>query len=172
MLSLNGVGLYTLMCGDGTNDVGGLKVADNIKPVRILIQFSVIRVICTICHLQAAHVGVSIVNDPLLESMVEHASQSVSSAALSGGKAGAKKAKGTSAKERLTRAMAEMQAQEADPTLVQLGDASVASPFTARRTSVDSVLTILRQGRCTLVTTIQVGYETYYHTFSFINYQT
>ena len=56
----------------------------------------------------------------------------------------------------MSRALAELQKQEADPTIVKLGDASIASPFTARRTSVDSVLTVLRQGRCTLVTTIQV----------------
>ena len=59
-------------------------------------------------------------------------------------------------KDRMSRALAELQQQEADPTIVKLGDASIASPFTARRTSIDSVLSVLRQGRCTLVTTIQV----------------
>lgn len=124
VLALNDTGLFTLMCGDGTNDVGALK---------------------------AAHVGVSIVNDPDFEKRIEEAKDpSVQSAP------GGKKAKGTNAKERLARAMAEVQAQEIDPTIVKLGDASIASPFTARRTSVDCVLTVMRQGRCTLVTTIQV----------------
>jgi manganese-transporting P-type ATPase len=37
-----------------------------------------------------------------------------------------------------------------------LGDASLASPFTAKSTSLDCVLTVVRQGRTSLVTTIQV----------------
>ena len=125
--SLNDSGLFTLMCGDGTNDVGALK---------------------------AAHVGVSIVNDPSLESRIEDWHLDSGGGQASNGLG--KKPKGASAKERVARAMLEMQAQEVDPTIVKLGDASIASPFTARRTSVDCVLTVLRQGRCTLVTSIQV----------------
>ena len=116
--ALNSSGRTTLMCGDGTNDVGALK---------------------------AAHVGVSIVNNPEFERQVD--------ATLSG-RTG--KSSGGTTKDRMERALAELQKQESDPTIVKLGDASVASPFTARRTSVDSVLTVLRQGRCTLVTTIQM----------------
>ena len=113
------------MCGDGTNDVGALK---------------------------AAHIGVSIVNDPDFEKRIEEV-KDPSLPSHSGGK----KAKGTNARERMVRAMAEVHAQDVDPTIVKLGDASIASPFTARRTSVDCVLTVIRQGRCTLVTTIQVS---------------
>lgn len=132
VLALNEAGLYTLMCGDGTNDVGALK---------------------------AAHVGVSIVNNPEFEKRIEGVKDS-SSGGAAGKKAAAgassKKAKGASAKDRLARATMELQEQEMDPTIVKLGDASIASPFTARRTSIDSVLTVMRQGRCTLVTTVQV----------------
>lgn len=117
---LNSSGAYTLMCGDGTNDVGALK---------------------------AAHVGVSIVNDPNFENKIN----------CSNG--GGKKGKGTGAKDRVVRAMAELQEQETDPTIVKLGDASIASPFTSRRTSIDAVMTVLRQGRATLVTTVEVSYD-------------
>ena len=125
VLALNDAGLYTLMCGDGTNDVGALK---------------------------AAHVGVSIVNNPEFERRIEGVQDSGSVVKKGAGK----KAKGASAKDRLARATMELQEQEQDPTIVKLGDASIASPFTARRTSIDSVLTVMRQGRCTLVTTVQV----------------
>lgn len=117
ILAMNEAGRFTLMCGDGTNDVGALK---------------------------AAHVGVSIINNPKLERKVEQASAE-----------GGKKKK-SSSKDRVARAMLELKEHEADPTLVKLGDASIASPFTAKRTSIDCVLTVIRQGRCTLVTTIQV----------------
>lgn len=110
--ALNDSGAITLMCGDGTNDVGALKMA---------------------------HVGVSIVNDPEFESRVE-----------------ANKAVKGNSKDRMSRALAELQEQENDPTIVKLGDASIASPFTSRRTSIDAVVTVLRQGRATLVTTVEV----------------
>lgn len=59
-------------------------------------------------------------------------------------------------KDRLLQTSIELQHHKDDPTFVKFGDASIASPFTAKRTSIECVLSVLRRGRCTLVTTIQV----------------
>ena len=128
--SYNNNSKITLMCGDGTNDIGALK---------------------------AAHIGVSVINNAELEDKLRKldiSNENSMNVTTNGSK---KKEKSKiSSKDRMLRAMAELQEQENDPTVIKLGDASLASAFTARRTSIDSILTIIRQGRCTLVTTIQI----------------
>eukprot|EP00027_Filamoeba_sp_ATCC50430_P010087 CAMPEP_0168541394 /NCGR_PEP_ID=MMETSP0413-20121227/794_1 /TAXON_ID=136452 /ORGANISM="Filamoeba nolandi, Strain NC-AS-23-1" /LENGTH=644 /DNA_ID=CAMNT_0008571207 /DNA_START=889 /DNA_END=2823 /DNA_ORIENTATION=- len=136
--SLNKLGNFTLMCGDGTNDVGALK---------------------------QAHIGVALLNSAPVTPSAPTSSQS-SSQLQSGALLSAKrKAQTTSAPqvrpknkflEKLEKELEKEAAEMNTKVLPQLGDASIASPFTARSSSVMSVTHIVRQGRCTLVTTMQM----------------
>lgn len=51
--------------------------------------------------------------------------------------------------------MMEME-EDSEPPTIKLGDASVAAPFTSKLANVIAIPNIIRQGRCTLVATIQM----------------
>jgi len=62
---------------------------------------------------------------------------------------------------KLAQMMEEMEGTDGQDTMgdlpmVKIGDASIASPFTSKMPSIKSTYDIIRQGRCTLVTTIQM----------------
>lgn len=156
------MGHTTLMCGDGTNDVGALK---------------------------QAHVGIALLvnsDDPRLKRLgappqpglapTAPATGATAGAAKSSMRPGAKKVGNAivtprqsavaaqpkaapknwrEALQQAQTAMAEAEAEEA-AKIVQLGDASIAAPFTSKGSSIRPLLSILRQGRCTLVTTMQM----------------
>ena len=151
-------GFNVLMCGDGTNDVGALK------------------------H---AHCGVAILsNAPKLAKKSEQNSDSLNRKnkkdGLSEPDADAARIKTATGKKLVKRsgtgfgqsqnstaekyarhnaAMQKMLAEieEAEQAqIVKLGDASIAAPFTSKNSSIACVNHVIKQGRCTLVTTLQM----------------
>ncbi|KAL4809962.1 hypothetical protein BDV18DRAFT_150402 [Aspergillus unguis] len=58
--------------------------------------------------------------------------------------------------DKLTSTMMEQELDDSEPPTIKLGDASVAAPFTSKLANVIAIPNILRQGRCTLVATIQM----------------
>ncbi|EDW29119.1 GL18589 [Drosophila persimilis] len=140
--TLKQLGFCTLMCGDGTNDVGALK------------------------H---ANVGVSLLTSaPAKRKRTEEEQQLATAAAAAATAAAANTAnQQLSPRERamrrrqehLNQSQARMQIALRDmeeQTMVKLGDASIAAPFTSKSSSIMCVNHIIKQGRCTLVTTLQM----------------
>lgn len=141
LIELKRMGYITLMCGDGTNDVGALK---------------------------QAHVGVALLNESRppknsAESTLLSFVQSKSSGRHTNSADASHHSNhtlGTNSNREgvntsLASTIAELNAEE-DATLVRLGDASIAAPFTAKMSSPVGVCHIIMQGRCTLVATLQM----------------
>jgi len=139
--TLKALGYTTLMCGDGTNDVGALK------------------------H---SHVGVAILSSlPSKKKKGEEKKEEKENKedkekfdklrrrpAAEGGQR-PKNDRLSSQQAKLERMMKEMQEME-EASIVKLGDASIAAPFTSKSSSIVSINHVIKQGRCTLVTTLQM----------------
>ncbi|XP_024522453.1 probable manganese-transporting ATPase PDR2 isoform X2 [Selaginella moellendorffii] len=135
LITLKDVGRTTLMCGDGTNDVGALK---------------------------QAHVGVALLNavevpgkSPSASSSTVKRQRAPTSSQTSRPNSAASRAE--QQKQKLKQMMDEMNSDDGrSAPVVRLGDASMASAFTAKHASVQPTADIIRQGRSTLVTTLQM----------------
>uniref|UniRef100_T1J7Q5 Cation-transporting ATPase n=1 Tax=Strigamia maritima TaxID=126957 RepID=T1J7Q5_STRMM len=149
IVTLKSMGFTTLMCGDGTNDVGALK------------------------H---AHVGVALLaNAPerfperrRKTQEREDETQSTPGSKLDAMIAKNKLTKRNESKNRtrssenlnqpqrqLQKLLKEIEDQD-QVQVVKLGDASIAAPFTSKLSSIQCICHVIKQGRCTLVTTLQM----------------
>ncbi|XP_043484345.1 endoplasmic reticulum transmembrane helix translocase [Leptopilina heterotoma] len=128
--SLQGQGYTTLMCGDGTNDVGALK------------------------H---AQVGVAILSSPP-ESVSSEKRDSTPSTPTVNSPPNSKLPPGqqSNARSNLQKSLLKELEEQDQAVIVKLGDASIAAPFTSKWSSIQSICHIIKQGRCTLVTTLQM----------------
>lgn len=196
LTSLKDAGYNTLMCGDGTNDVGALKqahigvallngteegmvkMAENRKieatkkvydkQVELLANWNrpPTPVPPIIAHLYPP--GPS--NPKYLEALEKKGveitpeiKKTVELANLHGGiNQPIKQANGANYNnnagniaDTFLGALNDAETEDEVPTL-KLGDASVAAPFTSKLSSVSTVTHIIRQGRCALVSTIQM----------------
>lgn len=213
LLGLKDAGYTTLMCGDGTNDVGALKQAhigvallngspDDLNKIAEHYRMTKMKEIyekqvalmkrfnqpSPPIPLQIAHTYPPGANNPHYEkAMLQQAQKKgislpnvkaeavekpndVTTIVSPGAKALQENGKLTAAQERqkkaqeaasgladrLTASMMEQELDENEPPRIKLGDASVAAPFTSKLANVIAIPNIIRQGRCTLVATIQM----------------
>ncbi|KAG7928614.1 hypothetical protein KL925_000795 [Ogataea polymorpha] len=190
--SYKNLGYKTLMCGDGTNDVGALKQAhvgvallngteEGLKKIQENKKIESLqkvyekqcdimkrwgnpppKVPAPIAHLYPPgplnpHYLATMEKQghtitPEMRQAVEIANrQPIPSGANANGSATQK----SNFAEQLLAGLKEEEDENEAPVL-KLGDASVAAPFTSKLANVSAVVHIIRQGRCALVSTIQM----------------
>ncbi len=209
LLGLKDMGYYTLMAGDGTNDVGALKQAhigvallngtqDDLtriaeharntkmkelyqKQVDMLARWNqpAPPVPVLIAHLfppgpsnphyqkamerEAQKKGVTVEalakssnHAAAIETVTSPGAQKLLNADPKQAKAAEASKKAAGFADKLTQSMMDAELDDGEPPSLKLGDASVAAPFTSKLRNVVAIPNIIRQGRCTLVATIQM----------------
>lgn len=205
LLGMKDMGYYTLMAGDGTNDVGALKqahigiallngtqddltrIAEHARNTKMKEMYQ------KQCELMQrfnqpqppvpaaiAHLYPPAQTNPHFQKAIEReakkknvtpeayaASQGYSMETITSPGAQAlinnepknrqqqAAEKATNLTEKLTSGLME-DLDDSEPPTLKLGDASVAAPFTSKLRNVIAIPNIIRQGRCTLVATIQM----------------
>ncbi|KAF2014328.1 cation-transporting ATPase 4 [Aaosphaeria arxii CBS 175.79] len=197
LLGLKDAGYTTLMCGDGTNDVGALKQAhigvallngsrDDLDKIAEHFRNTKMKEVyekqCQLMQrfnqpappipAMIAHLYPPGPTNPHYEKAMTAYAERKGIAppvpngtdASNGAVAKAQPAqtpaqqKAAGLADSFTSKMMESELAELDsePPTIKLGDASVAAPFTSKLANVIAIPNIIRQGRCTLVATIQM----------------
>lgn len=197
LVGLKDLGYTTLMCGDGTNDVGALKQAhigvallngtqDDLNKIADHFRISKMKEIyekqaqimkrfnqpTPPVPLGIAHTYPPGPNNPHYEKAMqaqaerkgaatdtnEKVSQPLQNGNLSVQERNRLEAqtKAAGLADKMTSSLLEQELNDAEPPKIKLGDASVAAPFTSKLKNVVAIPNIIRQGRCTLVATIQM----------------
>ncbi|KAK9718854.1 putative cation-transporting ATPase 1 [Basidiobolus ranarum] len=166
-LILNGLkqaGYVTLMCGDGTNDVGALKQADigvalldgtpeDLEKIAAKARLERAKQIYEQQKKMAEKFNMPPPPPPAaLTQAIQHATNTIENPTNR-----PRPVAGRNPQEQVAN-LSEKLLQELDDEVpvLKFGDASVAAPFTSKLSSVMSICNIIRQGRCTLVATIQM----------------
>ena len=167
--TLKDLGYITLMAGDGTNDVGALKTAnigvalldgteeDLQKIATHQRNERLKRMYETQLNLSARFSQPPPPVPPALREVYPHLEEVREKAAVQMKEQQASNPAAKFDLSAITSSMGAMEGEEMDgPPQIRLGDASVAAPFTSKLSNVGAICSIIRQGRCTLVATIQM----------------
>ncbi|GAA5937029.1 ion-transporting P-type ATPase SPF1 [Sporobolomyces koalae] len=167
LTTLKSLGFITLMAGDGTNDVGALKQAnigvallngteDDLKAIlehqkkeRVKKMYEQQLRITSRFGQPPPPVP------PLIAEFFPDAVKAQQDAAKTVGK---DRQQGKVSKfdvSAITDQLSNLE-EETEVPQIKLGDASVAAPFTSKLANVVAIVNIIRQGRCTLVATVQM----------------
>ncbi|EJF61548.1 ATPase [Dichomitus squalens LYAD-421 SS1] len=167
LTSLKSLGYVTLMAGDGTNDVGALKqahigvalldgteedlkkIAEHQRNERIKRVYEQQLKISARFNQPPPPVPPAIAH--LYPDVVEAQKKAAEDLQTARKKNPMEKFDLAS----ITDKLAEMDTEDEVPK-IKLGDASCAAPFTSKLSNVKAITHIIRQGRCTLVATIQM----------------
>ncbi|KAJ7472229.1 hypothetical protein B0H11DRAFT_2038115 [Mycena galericulata] len=167
LTTLKTLGYTTLMAGDGTNDVGALKQAhigvalldgtpEDLQKIAERQRLERIK------KVYESQLSISArFNQPpppvpaAIAHLVPNAVAAQQRAAADLANARKKNPMERFNLEAITSKMADLDDEEEVPK-IKLGDASCAAPFTSKLSHVAAVTHIIRQGRCTLVATVQM----------------
>ncbi|TFK65968.1 hypothetical protein BDN72DRAFT_800527 [Pluteus cervinus] len=167
LTTLKTLGYVTLMAGDGTNDVGALKQAhigvalldgtpeDLQKIAERQKQERIKKVYESQLKISARFGQPPPPVPPTIAHLLPDAVQAQQKAAADIQSARQRNTMEKFDLNTITDKLADMEGEDEVPK-IKLGDASCAAPFTSKLSHVAAITHIIRQGRCTLVATIQM----------------